>query len=471
MELLSLITPFLIGSAIIVILFPKNTIRGPGLILNVCLGAGIGFGITSATVFLWLALIGPPKILYFSLELVLALLLGILAYYQVLYAADRISDDLTAGIHANHPSVVWLRNLFIILLVISMASYLLKAFYDVPHGIWDAWDTWNYRARWLFRGGEKWSYAFTLRARDGLDYPILTTASIFRIWQLTGQEHIVVPILLSGFFTFGTVVILFSALAMLRNPNQGFMAAIFMFITTQLINVATYQYSDIPLAFFILSTLALFALKDHAPHTALRVALLAGLTASCAAWTKNEGIIFFVWLVLVRFAGLIIFNGRLKLLKEFISFILGAAPILSTLIYFKLNFTLENVHINTDNLQKLGVYIYDTDRFLQVLLALGGKFLTFNDGVVVLLVAYFLLSGIDRAQPVSRRIFLHVILMILMFCSYFFAYFISANPSAFLSASLRRIVIQLWPSLVFLFFYCMKGPERTPQHSKPIKSE
>ena len=460
MELLSLIAPFLIGSAIIVILCPLNTARGPGLILNVCLGAGIGLGITSAAIFLWLALIGPPKMLYFYAELALALLLAFLAYNRVHSATARIPFKSASSIAGNSSTLVWLRNLFLILLLISVASYLLKAFFDVPHGIWDAWDTWNYRARWLFRGGEKWFYAFTLRARDGLDYPILTTASIFRIWNLIEQEHIVVPILVSGFFTFGTIVVLYSSLTMLRNSNQGYLAAIFMFITTQLINVATYQYSDIPLAFFILSTLALFALRDHAPQAALRISLLAGLTASCAAWTKNEGIVFWVLVVLVRFAGPVIFHDRLNSLKEFISFILGAAPILSTLIYFKLNFTLENVHINADNLQKLGVYIFDTERLLQVLVALGGKFLTFNDGVVVLLVVYGLLSGVDRAGPASRRIWPHAILMFLMFCSYFFAYFISDNPSAFLSASLRRIVIQLWPSLVFILFYLVKGPEK-----------
>ena len=275
-----------------------------------------------------------------------------------------------------------------------------------------------------------------------------------------GQEHVMVPILVSGFFTFGTIIILYSALAILRTPNQGYLAAIFMFITTQLINVATYQYSDIPLAFFILSTVALFALKDHTPQAALRISLLAGLAASCAAWTKNEGIVFFVLVVLVRFAGYRIVYDRSKLLQEFVSFLLGAAPILGTLIYFKLNFTLENVHINAANLQKLSVYIFDTDRMLEVLVALGGKFLTFNDGVAVLLVVYCLLSGVDRAGPVSRRIWPHVFLMFFMFCSYFFAYFISEKPSSFLSASLRRIVIQLWPSLVFILFYLVRGPEK-----------
>jgi hypothetical protein len=48
-----------------------------------------------------------------------------------------------------------------------------------------------------------------------------------------------------------------------------------------------------------------------------------------------------------------------------------------------------------------------------------------------------------------------------MMCGYFFVYVIyPGNPRDLLSASLRRIMIQLWPAWVFLFFYCVKGPEK-----------
>jgi len=44
---------------------------------------------------------------------------------------------------------------------------------------------------------------------------------------------------------------------------------------------------------------------------------------------------------------------------------------------------------------------------------------------------------------------------------YFFIYIIyPGNPIDLLSASLRRIIIQLWLTWVFLFFYCVKGPEK-----------
>jgi len=85
-------------------------------------------------------------------------------------------------------------------MLVSVGSFLLKAFLQDPHGIWDVVDTWNYRARWLFRGGPHWSYAFSLRAKDGLDYPLLVTASVFRMWQILGKDPIGIPILIAGIF-------------------------------------------------------------------------------------------------------------------------------------------------------------------------------------------------------------------------------------------------------------------------------
>jgi hypothetical protein len=71
-DLPAFISPFLIGSSIIVILFPTSRLRGVWLVLTISLGAGVGLGITSSMIFLWLAFIGPPDSYYFAAELTLA---------------------------------------------------------------------------------------------------------------------------------------------------------------------------------------------------------------------------------------------------------------------------------------------------------------------------------------------------------------------------------------------------------------
>jgi hypothetical protein len=461
MELPAFISPFLIGASIIAILFPNYKLRGIWLVFTISLGAGFGLGITSSMVFLWLALIGPPDSYYFAAELSLAMMLALFAFYRIHYSASITQKASGLNREPIPVTITWLRNIFLFLVLISIGSFLLKTFYQDPHGIWDAVDTWNFRARWLLRGGPHWFNAFLLRAKDGLDYPLLITASVFRMWQILGKDPIAVPILLAGIFTFGSYLILFSSLALLRGRNQGYLAAIFLFVSTQFINIGTYQYADVPLAFFILSTVVLFNLKNRYPEISSPLVFLAGLTVSCAAWTKNEGQLFLVLVIFVYFIGQLGKKEWSKTLKELFSFTLGSAPVLGTLFYFKLNFALENAHINDSTLKQLGTYLVDIDRYILVGTIWINKIFTFNDGIVWLMAGYFFLSGLERSDLIKKRLLSHTILLLLMMCGYFFVYVIyPGNPRDLMSTSLRRIIIQLWPTWVFLFFYCVKGPEK-----------
>ena len=461
MELAALIFPSLIGASIIAMLFPTYRLTGVWLVLIICLGTGLGLGITSSTIFLWLAMIGPPDGRYFEAELVLAVILVFLAYGRIHYSAANTQKDSGISLATNPETIIWLRNIFLFLILISVASFFLKTFVEEPHGKWDAVDTWNFRARWLFRGGVDWSYAFSLRAMDGLDYPLLVTASVFRMWQILGKEFIAGPIFIAGIFTFGSFLLLFSSLALLRGRNQGYLAAIFLLLSTQFLNIGTYQYADVPLAFFILGTVFLFSLKDRCPEIASPIVFLAGLTASCAAWTKNEGQLFLALAILVYFIGRLRRRQWSRTLKEFIGFIAGLVPVLGVLIYFKLNFALENTHIRANPLNQLGTYLLEVDRYIIVSTKFINKFFAFNDGIVWLMAGYMLISGLDRSDLFKKRALSPAILLLLMMGSYFFIYVIfPGDPRDLLSASLRRIFIQLWLTWVFLFFYCVKGPEK-----------
>jgi len=274
--------------------------------------------------------------------------------------------------------------------------------------------------------------------------------------------------MVAGVLAVGSILIIFSSLAILRGENQGYLAALFMLISTQFLNIATYQYGDAPLAFFILSTIVLFSLKDHYPNLSFRLLFLAGLTASCAAWTKNEGVLFLVLIILIRFIGEIRRHNWFGILKQFFYFFLGMSFVLSTLIYFKLSFAIANDLVNKTNLKKLGVYLFDIDRYLEVLLGMTKKIFSFNDHIISLLVVYFLISGVARSSFVKKGIASHVLLMSLMLGGYFFSYFISPfNLEWHVKASMSRLIVQLWPTWVFLFFYCVRGPEKSLNEGQP----
>ena len=92
MAILAFIPPILIGFAIVVIVCPKFSLKGPWAIFTVCLGSGIGLGITSSTIFLWLAWIGRPGTAYLLFEVVSTFLLSAIAFY-------RFRDNKSGGQH------------------------------------------------------------------------------------------------------------------------------------------------------------------------------------------------------------------------------------------------------------------------------------------------------------------------------------------------------------------------------------
>lgn len=474
MGILAFMPPILIGIAIVLMVFPKISLKGAWAVLTVCLGSGIGLGLTSATSFLWLAWFGHPGAAYLVFEVGSAILLTIIAFYRFHYNQSGSLNASTSDGATNDVPIKWLKRLVIILLLITSGSFGLKTFIEDPHGTVDTRIVWNYRARWMFRGGDQWEHAFyTPVAPEGEliddqghapDYPLLITGSVYRGWEIIGNDHVVIPILIAGIFTFGTYLLLYASLALLRNRNQGYLALLFMLVSTQFMHLGTDQYGDVPLAFFILSTVALFALKDRFPAISWQTLVLTGFTASCAAWTKNEGLVFFVLVILVRFIGQIGKNDWSDWVKEFFCFLLGMLPVMGTLIYFKLNFAPRNDLVNIYNIKQSIVHLLDFDRYLIVLSEILKKVYFFNDKIVLLMAMYLLFSGLDRSGKVKKHLLSHVLLLLLMLCGYTFAFVITTYDLRWhIDSSLRRLFIQLWPAWVFLFFYSVRGPEQSAQ--------
>ncbi len=458
--------PFLIGTSIIAILFPKDSLKKDYLLIGICLGIGVGLGITSSLAFVWLATAGQPTFTYYISEFGVAVGLAFWAGYRIMSAKETLVDP-RLGSNTETGNWGWLRNIFLILLIFSLASFFLKTFGDSPHGKWDAWAIWNFRARWLFRGGDQWAYAFSNYVTDSHpDYPLLLPVSVFRAWHLFGKDTVTIPILMAGFFTYGSIMLILAAVALFRGPNQGYLAAIMMLLSTKLLKVGAHQYSDMPLAFYILSTIILFSLKQRYPTAALRIMYLAGLTTSCAFWTKNEGLVFGVVIVLVHFAGDMIIDDWRRSMKEFTMFLLGSTPVLITLILFKLKFAPPNDIVNLNSLSYFWNNLLNFDRYHIVLTAFAEEIFFFNDGALILLVVYLSISGINKALLRDRQFLAQAMVLVLMLGCYFLTYLIFSHNNLdtlrwHLSSSLDRLVVHLWPAWVFLIFYCVKGPEKS----------
>src|SRR6185312_14052577 len=104
------------------------------------------------------------------------------------------------------------------------------------------------------------------------------------------------------------------------------------------IDTAVVQDADTPLGFYFLATLVLLVLHDRRVsegRPSRGLLLLAGLAAGLAAWTKNEGMLFLIAVVAVRFVVEARARGWRLPVREAVIFGLGALPILLVLVYFK----------------------------------------------------------------------------------------------------------------------------------------
>src|SRR5262249_1932594 len=146
----------------------------------------------------------------------------------------------------------------------------------------------NTHARFLFRDASDW--------RDGIqyshhsDYPLLTPATTARLWRFAGEEIPDAGAVLGLFLSLFGVACLPLTISLLRVPLTGTVLGLVLVGMPAYLDHATSQYADVPLSFFILSTIALICLYEE--QSDKRMLMLAGFTAGCAGWTKNEGLLF-----------------------------------------------------------------------------------------------------------------------------------------------------------------------------------
>jgi hypothetical protein len=353
------------------------------------------------------------------------------------------------------PVPVWLRLsfAFVLLCAVGVAGWYLG---HSPHGDWDAWAIWNLRARFLHRGGDHWTAAFSpLLPWTHPDYPLLLPGAIARGWAYAGGETTFVPLLIACLFGVATVALLMAALALLRDPTQGYLGGLVLLATPYFVELTTAQCADVPLGFFFLASVALFEAHDRGHGTARRLPLAAGVLTALAAWTKNEGALFLVATLIVRLVSAVRRPGRAAL-RELGALALGLLPVVLVLIYFKLRLAPVNdlvegqgAHATRDRLLDGSRYVLIVEYFLLALISLG-------PGAVVVLAVYRRL--LDRAP--RPRVPHAPAVLALMLAGYALVYLTTPYDIAWhLSDSVHRLFMQLWPTALLAFFLATATPE------------
>lgn len=435
-----------------------------GLVLSA--GAGVGVGIASCLYFLVLAMAGPNLVVLASVE-------GAAVFILVALAAITKPREKVLGFAPGVATPAYLSGLVAAAGAIAVTSYIV-AYLTKPHGEWDAWSIWNLRARFLFRGGQFWTDAFSTQIPWAHpDYPLLVPATAAMSWMLARGETTLAPGIVAFLFTFGVVGTLIATVGMLRGKTQSFIAGILLLGSASFLLIGTDQYADIPLSFFILTSLALLCLEDQ--HTAsVRFGILAGVTAGLAAWTKNEGDLFVLALLVARAAALTFYSDRSGIARRLGSLVVGLIPPLAVVAFFKFRYAPSNELLSNAPRQVLahlldfGRWITVLQGFLIALLRVGG----FLIPIVLFLALYWYLIRFKVEPSVRASVATVIIAIGLMLAGDFGVYVLFPNDVAWqVNTSIERILIQVWPAALLAFFLAANVPHLVPAPQQPEKGK
>jgi 4-amino-4-deoxy-L-arabinose transferase-like glycosyltransferase len=366
--------------------------------------------------------------------------------------------------------------LFSVELLASLGSFLV-AFLKEPHGKWDAWLIWNMHARFLYRSGEAWREVFA----GGMDwshwdYPLLLPLSIVRGWKYSGNDSIYIPAAFALLFTLLTLGLLLCALAFLRSRIQGCLAAMILLGTPFFIVLGASQFADVPLAFFMLATLVLLFLPARSPENRSGALVLSGIAAALCAWTKNEGLLFLLIVTGSLFGTTLYADGWRSARKRTLRFLAGALPILLIVVYFKTQLSPVNDLMAGFGLTAAAANLTDLSRYAEIAKAFFITGISFTQGLIdvrvgmqlnpgavniLLLIVYLLLAGARIDDRDRTGLVRTAAVLLLTPAGYFFVYVLTPLDLGYhLATSLNRLFLQLWPSVIFLFFMAAGTPER-----------
>jgi len=349
-------------------------------------------------------------------------------------------------------------------------------------------------ARFLFRGGDLWREAFA----GGLDwshwdYPLLLPLSIARGWTYAGGESVLIPAAMGFVFTLLTLGLVLAALSLLRGRTQGYLAAMILMGTPFFIYIGTSQFADIPLVFFILTTLVMLFFQARSPENRPGAVILAGIAAGLCAWTKNEGLLFLVIVTGSLFGTTAYSKGWGLSLRRTAWFLAGALPILMIVVYFKTVLAPTNDLVAGFSVAAISEKLFDLSRYDRIAKAFFITGISFTQGLfdvrtgmhlnpgpvnVLLLAVYLLITGLRIDQRDKTGLLQTASVLLLMAAGYFFVYVLTPlDLNYHLMTSLNRLFLQLWPGVIFVVFMVAGPPEQAflpgdgsdtvPAQSKP----
>jgi hypothetical protein len=435
------------------------------ILLTASLAVGLGFGLSACASFVSLSLFGVSHGPLVS-DVALLLLVGMTGLWM-LTQRDVPAATSTPAIPPPGRTFRWLLGgSLAVCSVVALLTFLLRSL-ESSHGNWDAWAIWNLRARFIFRSGSDWREAFSSPLHwSHPDYPLLLPLSVARVWRYLGRESQAAPIAIAMLFTFSIVTLAGASLAFLRGWSQATLAILLLLGTSSLVNHGTSQLADVPLGFFMLATVTGLILKERLPERATFFLAMTGMMAGLATWTKNEGWLVLVSVVVARAAVLGYIRGWVAWSRELPHFVFGLAPVLLTVLWFKLALAPPNGLVSNQGWVETSSRLIDPVRYVQIYRGFKNAVIALGDGAVInpllVLLFYLVCVGIEPDERDKTGVATGLGAVGLIVIGFSLVYLTSpADLDWHLRNSAWRLLLQLWPSVVFLGFSMACPPERS----------
>jgi len=364
---------------------------------------------------------------------------------------------------------------FIVLCLIAIISFVLRLLND-PHGSWDAWNIYNLGARFIYRGSTEWTTAFSNPYDWSLpDYPLLIQGNVARIWSYVGYETLMAPVLQAFLFTSATVILMVFSVSRLQNRNQGLIAGMVLLGTPFFIYSGSSLVADVPVGFYILATVVLYCFIDEGAKKKPGLIFICGAMAGFAAWTKNEGLLLITAVYFARFIVMTMQKGPGAFFKEALLFTAGLAPVLIIIVYFKFYLASPNISYLKDQLASPVTLIFDQDlnvllnsltdisKYIRIGKTFLIKFYELEKWMLIVLPVFILLMGRSDKKQNNLGIYTSLLILMIMICGYFavFLAYPLDNLEWLLEITVKRLLLQIMPSLIFVFFLITAAPEET----------
>jgi hypothetical protein len=453
------------GISLVLLFFRQKSLSS--ILVTFSLAFGVGAGASSILFFVWSMIFYPgyssSTFLFIEILITLILIIAIILRTRL----NELGQVLQHRINLR-----WSTLIFTLIFIIS-AAYAIDIYIQhtlgEPHGAWDAWAIWNLRARYIFFGGQEWKNVFFVQNLwSHPDYPLLLPSFIASFWTILNNSTKMVPALTAFSFYISTVALFFSSLWKSRGINHALVGSTLFVSAIEFINVSSDQYADVPLSFYFLASCVLLYITETENDQNLLLYLL-GFVAGLAVWDKNEGISFVISLLFVKLLFILLASRKSQInAKSFLQLIKIMGGMLIPLIIveiYKISFPFTNDLIGGQSFTLIISKITDFGRYNQIFNALWGQFINFGGwnyslGMFPILFVYSLIVGKSYLNQSENIAFTKLFLILgITFLQYMCIYLITPYDLAWhLSTSVNRLVVQLFPSFLFVLFVSLNDP-------------